>query len=100
MRALAARAARAKDAEAGLLHRVGGAEMFLQAAFVQRAHPESCRLVVDRPETHDHCSRAGDLKCPPEAEYALARFHFSEASVARRENRPLDTAQIQCRDLF
>ena len=100
MRALASRAASAQHGEADLVHRIGRAEMFLQPALVQGAHPEASRLIVNGPETHDHAANARNLEGTTQTEYTLTRFDFAEARVARREHGPLDTAQIQRRDFF
>ena len=63
--------------------------------FVQGSHPGARGLIVNRPEAHDHRSRAGDLKRPAQTEHAFARPDLSEPGIARREHRPFDAVEIQ-----
>src|SRR5262245_30831784 len=100
MRALPLGAARAENCETRVAHGVGGTEMLLQPAAVERAHPVERRLIFDRPEAHDDGANSSDLKGAAQTKHTFAHSDFPEARVARREHRPLDAFQIQAGDLF
>src|SRR5678815_2115185 len=52
--ALVRRTTALKDAEAGLVNRVGSAQVTLEPGLVERVHPVSRGLIFNRPQTHDH----------------------------------------------
>jgi hypothetical protein len=100
MGALAARAAIAQHAEAGLVHRISGGEPLLEAPFVQRAHPRAGRLIVHRPQAHDHGPGARHLEGAAQAEDTLAGLDLADAGVAGREDGPFDALEIERRHFF
>ena len=87
----------AEHAEAGLVHGVGGAQVLLQTTLVEGAHPEPRRLIVHRPQAHDHRAHAGDLKRTPQSKDTLSGFDFSQTGVTRGQHGPLDAFEIQGR---
>ena len=66
------------------MHRVGGVEMFLKAAFVEGMHPGPRGLVVNGPQAHDYGAHAGDLKGAAKTEHTFAGLHLTNAGVAGR----------------
>src|SRR5262249_28710558 len=60
----------------------------------------SGRLVIDRPEAHDHCSRTGDLERASQSEDSLTCPNRTEPRVACRENNPFGTLKVEADDFF
>jgi hypothetical protein len=89
-----------KDAKTRVVNGVGGAQMPLESSFIKCAHPASCGLIFNGPETHDDGPRAGDLKGTSQAEHAFARANLAQAGVARREHHPFGSLQVQPRHFF
>src|SRR5262245_47651354 len=67
-RALTARQARLEHRHTGVTNGVGRAGALLKALPVERAHPGSRRLVLNRPQANDDGAHAGDLKRALQAE--------------------------------
>lgn len=76
-------------AQARFADGVGGLELFVEAAVVQRAHPDAGGLIFDGPQAHDDGMGSGDLKCAAEAEDSLACLDLAKTGVARGEHGPI-----------
>src|SRR5262249_29033563 len=56
VRACALRAMLLQNTKSGRSDGFGCGRVLSSSRLVERTHPESGRLVIDRPEAHDHCS--------------------------------------------
>ena len=52
-------------------------EALSKSSFIKLPHPLSDRFNLDRPQAHDQCPDASDLKRPPQALHALARSNLT-----------------------
>ncbi len=86
--------------EVRLVHGISGIECLLQSTFIERTHPETGCIVLDRPEAHDDGADTSDLKRSAEAEHSFTRTHFPHPGVAGREHCPLYAREIESRHLF
>src|SRR5262245_13678074 len=74
--------------QARLADGVGGLELFVEAAVVERAHPHAGGLIFDGPQAHDDGVGSGNLKCAAETKHALACLDLAKAGVACGEHGP------------
>src|SRR5579863_64904 len=71
-----------------------------EALGVELVHEVARDIVVYRPQSHDDAVHAGDAECAFETKNAFAVLQNAVAGVARRENGPVDAAEIERSNLL
>ena len=86
--------------DTGSMHCIRSGKPFLKAPLIERPHPYSRRLVIDRPEAHDHRACAGHLKRTSQPENTLSCLDLPDARVAGGQYSPLHSSEVQRCNLF
>jgi hypothetical protein len=71
-----------------------------ESMVVQARHPATRVVIGNRPEAHDHGSRASDAKRAPQPEDALAGPDLTYSRIASRQHGPFDGMKVERRHFF
>jgi len=96
----ALRPSRPQDRQGRTPYGGGRIQLLQQPASVERGHPLPGRVVLYRPQAHDHGPGTRHLEGSSQPEETFADPELTEAGVATGQNGPLDTIEVQCGDLF
>lgn len=88
-----------EDLAAGRTYGFGRVLAVQEVLTIQGFHPLTCRLVLHRPQAHDHSFGPRHLEGPAQAEDPFSRFDLTHPRITGGEHRPIHTLQVDAGDL-